>query len=55
MEGESIANYVAALKQIAKYREYGNTLNMMLRDCLVCGVNHQTYSKRLRGRDKSDL
>ena len=45
-EGESIANYVAALRQIAKYCEYGDILNMMLRDRLVCGVNHQTIQKR---------
>jgi len=46
-EGESIANFVAALRQIAKYCEYGETLNMMLRDHLVCGINHQATQKRL--------
>ena len=46
-QGESIANYVAALRQIAKYCEYGDTLNMLLRDRLVCGVNHQAIQKRL--------
>ena len=46
-EGESIANYAAALKQIAKYCVYGDTLNMMLRDHLFCEVNHQTIQKRL--------
>ena len=34
-EGESIVNFVAALRQIAKYCEYGDTLNMTLKDRLV--------------------
>ena len=46
-EGESIANFVAALREIAKYCDYGDTLNIMLRDCLACGVNHQAIQKRL--------
>ena len=46
-EGESIANFVAALQQIAKYCDYGDTLNIMLRDRLVCRVNHQGIQKRL--------
>ena len=46
-EGESIANFVAALREIAKYCDYGDTLNIMLRDRLVCGVNHQAIQKRL--------
>ena len=44
----SIANYVIALRQRAKYCEYGDALNMMLRDCLVCEVNHQIIHKRLQ-------
>ena len=46
-EGESIANFVAALREIAKHCEYGDTLKIMLRDRLVCGVNHQAIQKRL--------
>ena len=46
-EGESIANFVAALREIAKYCDYGDTLNIMLRDRLVCGVNYQAIHKRL--------
>ena len=45
-EGESIANFVAALREIAKHCEYGDTLKVMLRDHLVCGVNHQAIQKR---------
>ena len=39
-EGESIADFVAFLREIAKYSDYKETLNMMHRDRLVCGVNH---------------
>ena len=46
-EGESIVNFMTALRQIAKYCDYGDTLNIMLRDRLVCGVNHQAIQKRL--------
>ena len=35
-EGESIANYVAALRKVAEYCEYGAVLADMLRDRLVC-------------------
>ena len=48
-EGESIADFVASLREIAKYCDYGDTLNMMLRDRLVCGVNHQAIQKWLLG------
>ena len=34
-EGESIADFVASLREIAKYCDYKDTLNMMLRYCLV--------------------
>ena len=46
-EGETVANYVASLWAIAKYCDYGDTLNMMLRDWLVCGINHQVVQRRL--------
>lgn len=46
-EGESVANYVAYLRAFAKYCDYGDTLDMMLRDRLVCGINHQVIQRRL--------
>ena len=53
IEGETIASYVASLRAIAKDCEYGNTLNMtMLRDCLVCGINHQALQRRLLAEKK---
>ena len=44
-EGESIADFVASLREIAKYCDYKDTLNMMLRDRIVCGVNYQGIQK----------
>ena len=46
-EGESIATYLAALRAIAEYCEYGETLKEMLRDRLVCGVLNEGIQKRL--------
>ena len=40
-KGESIATYVATLHAIAEHCEYGDSLKIMLRDKLVCGINHQ--------------
>ena len=42
--GESIAGYVAALRELAEHCKYGTTLPEMLRDRLVCGVNHEGSS-----------
>ena len=44
---ELIASYLAALRALAEYCEYGESLNMMLRDKLVCGVNHEGIQRRL--------
>ena len=37
--GESVAAYVASLRQLAEHCGYGESLHEMLRDRLVCGVN----------------
>ena len=46
-EGESIAVYVAELRKIAEYCEYGGVLNEMLRDRLVCGTSNKGIQRRL--------
>jgi len=46
-KGESIATYVAALHALAEYCKFGDTLPIMLRDRLVCGVNHEGIQRRL--------
>ena len=45
--GESISTYLAALRSLAEYCEYGDSLKEMLRDRLVCGVCHEGIQKRL--------
>ena len=45
--GESIANYVAALKQLSEHCSFGDHLEEMLRDRLVCGVNDAKIQRRL--------
>ena len=45
--GESIASYVAALCELALHCEYGDKLAEMLRDRLVCGVNHKGIQRKL--------
>ena len=44
---ESIPAYVAALRQLSEFCEYGDTLQHMLRDRLVCGVNDEKMQRRL--------
>lgn len=51
-EGESVATYVAALREIAQHCEYGDTLSDMLRDRLVCGVMHKGITNRLLNEKK---
>ena len=43
----SLASYVAALRELAEHCKYGTTLPEMLRDRLVCGVNHEGIQKKL--------
>ena len=45
--GESVAQYIAALRQIAKHCDYKDSLNEMLKDRLVCGVNHVAIRQKL--------
>ncbi len=52
-EGESISDYIAALKALAEYCCFGDSLNDMLRDRLVCGVQDGGIQKRLL--QESDL
>ena len=45
--GESISQYMAELRRLSQYSEYGDSLESMLRDCLVCGVNHDQMQQCL--------
>ena len=37
--GESVSMYIAALRAMGEHCDFGQTLNDMIRDRLVCGVN----------------
>ena len=45
--GESVATFLAALRKVAEHCEYKDTLKDMLRDLLVCGVNHEGIQRKL--------
>ena len=36
--GESVSQYMAELRRLSQYCEYGDSLDSMLRDRLVCGI-----------------
>ena len=46
-ESESIAQFVAELRRLAVHCEFEGTLEIMLRDRLVCGVRDPQLQKRL--------
>ena len=46
-EGESVAEYVVALKELTTHCEFGGFLNEALRDRLVCGLYRESTQKRL--------
>ena len=45
--GDSIASFLAELRALADYCSFGDTLQVMLRDRLVCGVNDPDIQKKL--------
>ena len=45
--GESVAEFVSALRALSEFCEYGETLNEMLRDRLVCGIDDEHTQRRL--------
>ena len=44
---ESVADYVAALRRLAANCAFGDMLDEMLQDRVVCGMNNSTIQKRL--------
>ena len=45
--GESITDYDAALRRLATHCRFGETLEEVLRDRLVCGLRHENIQRRL--------
>ena len=46
-QGESVATYVSELRSLAKFCNFGASLEEMLRDRIVCGINDDALQKRL--------
>ena len=46
-QGETIANYVAAVRHLSEYCEFGDTLNDRLCEKFVTGVNNQDIQRKL--------
>ena len=45
--GETIAAYTAELRKIAEHCSFGDSLDDMLRDHIICGINDITLQRRL--------
>ncbi len=45
--GESVAAFVAELRQLSEFCEFGDSLEDMLRDRLVCGIASSSIQRRL--------
>ena len=50
--GESVSTFVCELRSLAEFCNYGATLDEMLRDRLVCGINDEHIQHRLLAKDK---
>ena len=53
--GESVANFVAELRALAEFCNFGETLEVMLRDRLVCGIADSTIQKALLAKSELDF
>ena len=53
-QGESVAAFVAELRALAEFCNFGATLEAMLRDRIVCGVSDDAIQRRLLSESKSD-
>ena len=51
-QGESVANFVADLRRLSEYCEFGESLAAMLRDRLICGINNDRMQRRLLAESK---
>ena len=51
--GESVCNYAAELRPLTMYCDYGDVLEDMLRDRLVCGINDERVKRTLLSKDRA--
>ena len=45
--GESVAHFLSQLRALAEFCNYGDTLDTMLRDRFVCGIENQVMQRKL--------
>ena len=45
--GESVSTYIAELRALAEFCNFGDTLNLIIRDRLVCGINDENTQRLL--------
>ena len=45
--GESVSTFIAELRKLLEHWDFGATLNDMLRDRLVCGINDKRIQRHL--------
>ena len=45
--GESVSTYVAELRALAEFCNFGDSLSLMIRDRLVCGINDENTQRLL--------
>ena len=46
-QGESVSTFVAVLHSLSEYCNFGDTLEVMIRNRLVCGINDNGIQRRL--------
>ena len=46
-DNESVAVFLAELRRLSEHCNFGDTLDKMLRDRLVCGINNQKYQRQM--------
>ena len=49
---ETVSTYVLELRSMAEHCNFGESLDNMLRDCLVCGINEEQTQRRLLAESK---
>ena len=45
--GETVASFLARLRKLTEYCNYGKSLDEMLRDRLVCGIDNERLQRRV--------
>lgn len=52
---ETVSQYIAELRKLSEFCEFGEFLNQALRDRLVCGLSSVATQRKLLAEDKLDL